>query len=184
MMNSLVFVTIGIVLIVLLWARSRRQGAALVRSQAAPDPSQYWAQLPPTDLLGRCFSEEDVGFIASLASQPVLRLLFQERRRLALEWLRLTRREARRLIRLHVRTVRFAPDLRPATEFKLLAQAGAFLLTYEVLTVLVRWYGPVRARAYVRSIQGLGGVLGALGSGIAGSIQPAPTARVVPAHGE
>ena len=183
-MSSVIFVTIGIVLLTLLWARGRRHGSAFVRSRPVTDASQYLAQLPPSSLLGRCFSEEDVRFVASLGSQAVLRLLLQERRRLALEWLRLTRHEARRLFGLHVRTVRFVADLRPATEFKLLVQAGGFLFTSEVLEVLVRWYGPFRAHAYVQSIQGLGGVLAGLGGGIAQSIPPAAASGIAPAHGE
>jgi hypothetical protein len=182
-MNSVIFLTIGIVLLTLPWARGKF-GSAFVRSRPVPEASRYLAQLPPSGLLGRCFSEEDVRFVASLRSQAVLRLLLQERRWLALEWLRLTRHEARRLLGLHVRTVRFAADLRPATEFKLLAQAGGFLFTSEVLEVLVRWYGPFRAHAYVQSIQGLAGVLAALGGGIARSISPAAAGGAAPAHGE
>jgi hypothetical protein len=180
-MSSVVFVTIGIVLLTLLWARGMRHGSASVRSRSALEASQTIVQLPPSSLLGRCFSQQDVEFVASLGSQAVLRLLLRERRRLALEWLRLTRREARRLLGSHVRTVRFSADLRPATEFKLLVRAGCLLFTSEVLEVLVRWYGPFRARAYVRSIEGLGSVLAALGSGIAQSIPPA---AIAPAHGE
>lgn len=183
-MNSVIFLAIGTILLILLWARGRRHVPAVVGCQLVSETPEYLVQLPPRGLLERCFSEEDVGFVTSLRSEAVLRLLLEERRRLALEWLRLTRREARRLLALHVRTVRFAADLRPATEFKLLAQAGAFLLTYEVLALLVRWYGPCRAQAYVRFIQGLGSVLATLGSGIARSASPVPTPRMAPAHGE
>ena len=184
MVNSGIFITIALVLLILLWARGRRRSSAFVRSRFAPEAAEYLVQLPPRDLLERCFSEDDVRFVAGLGAPEVLRLLLRERRRLALEWLRLTGREARRLLGLHVRTVRFAADLRPATEFQLLARAGAFLFTYELLMILVRWYGPLRAQAYVRSIQGLGSVLAALGSGIARSMPTTPTVRIAAVHGE
>ena len=183
-MNTVIFISIGIVLLILLWAGGRRPSAASVRSGAAPEASEYSVQLPPSGLLGRCFSEEDVKFVASLGSRTVSRLLVLERRRLALEWLRLTRREIRRLFGLHVQTVRFAADLRPVVEFQLLVQAGAFLFIYELLGALVRFYGPFRAQAYVRSIQGLGSVLANLGGGIAQSVVAAPASRVQPAQGD
>lgn len=182
-MNSMTFLAIGIVLLVLLWAVGRRQGIASVRSGAAPDASEYLVRLPPSGLLGRCFAEDDFGFVAGLGSRDMARLLVRERRRLALEWLRLTRREAKRLFGLHIRAVRFAADLRPAAEFQFLAQACAFLLTYEVLAALVWFYGPFRARAYAQSIEGLGSVLAALGSAIAQSVRGAGVRKIEPIEG-
>src|SRR5690242_16523879 len=110
-MNSVIFLGLGIGLLILLWAAVRRSGEPSMRSAAALETSEYLVQLPPSGLLGRCFSEQDVQFVASLGSRRVSRLLLRERRRLALEWLRATRRETRRLFGLHVRTVRFAADL-------------------------------------------------------------------------
>lgn len=183
-MNSVVFVTIGLLLLILLWTRSRRPGAVLVNSRLGQEASQDLVQLPPGGLLSRCLSEEDIEFVTRLGSKAVLRLLLQERRRIALAWLQLTGREARRVLRLHVQTVRSAADLRPVTEFKLLAEAGAFLLIYELLTILVRWYGPFRAQAYVGCLRSLGGLLAGLGSAITQLGLPAAAARIAPARGE
>lgn len=182
MIDSLIFVTIGVVLLVLLWTKSRRHDSAFIGSRLMSD--ECLVQLPPSRLLEQCLSEEDVRFVTTLGSKGVLQLLLWERRRLALKWLQRTRQEARRLLALHVRTVRFAADLRPATEFKLLMQAGALLFTAAVLEVLVRSYGPFRTHAYVRSIEGLGSVLAALCSGIARSISAAASTGIIPAHGE
>ena len=183
-MNSVIFLGIAIVLLFLLWATGRRPSAPSLRSAVVPEESEYLVRLPASGLLKRCFAAEDVKYVASLGSRAVSRLLVQERRRLALEWLRLTRREARRLVGLHVRMVRSAPDLRPAAEFQLLVRAGAFLFVSEALKALVWFYGPFRAQAYVRSIQGLGSVLAALGAGIAQSVVEAPTSRVQTAPGD
>src|SRR5579859_4722309 len=98
-MNSVIFLIIGVLVLILMWAGSRRRS----ESTDAPDVAEYRVQLPSGSWLARCLSEEDVRFVASLGSASVSRLLRRERRRLALQWLRLTRREATRLFGLHVR---------------------------------------------------------------------------------
>jgi hypothetical protein len=70
------------------------------------------------------------------------------------------------------------------TEFKLIVQLGSFLLLYQVLTGLVRLYGPFHTRSYVRFIQGLAGVLAGLGGRIAATVPQQPPASVQTAHGE
>lgn len=179
-MNSVIFLIIGIILLVLLWAGSRRRS----ESAGPPDTAEYLVQLPSSLLLARCLSQEDVRFVASLGSASVSRLLRRERRRLALQWLRLTRREATRLFGLHVRAARYAADLRPLTEIRLVLELGWFFIVYETLTGLVRLYGPFGTQAYVRSIQGLAVVLSHLGGRIAASIGPAPVAQLQTVRGE
>ena len=184
-MNSLIFLSAGLVLLILLWVAGRRRNSDSAGvSGAVPDASEYLVQLPPGSLMARCLSEEDVSFIESLASAGVCRLFLSERRRLALQWLRLTRREATRLFGLHVRTARYAPDLQPLTEGKLVVQFAAFWLIYEVLVGLVRLYGPFRTQSYVGSIQSLAELLSGLGGRIAASIGPAPVRRLQDAPGE
>ena len=134
--------------------------------------------------MARCLSEEDARFIENLGSAGVFRLLLSERRRLALRWLRLTRREAARLFGLHVRTARYAPDLRPLTEAKLVLEFATFLMIYEVLAGLVRLYGPFRTHSYVGSIHGLAQLLSWLGGRIAASIGPAAVEQLQAARGE
>lgn len=184
-MNSLIFLSIGLVLLILLWVAGRRRSADSSGAPGAvPDPSEYLVQLPRGSLMARCLSEEDVTFIESLGSPGVCRLFLAERRRLALQWLRLTRREATRLFGLHVRTARYAPDLRPSTEAKLVVQFATFWLIYEVLVGLVSLYGPFRTHSYVGSIESLAELLSGLGGRIAASIGPAPAERLQAAPGE
>jgi hypothetical protein len=98
----------------------------------------------------------------------------RERRRLAIAWLRQTRREAQRLLELHVRSVRYAADLRPGAEAKLFLAFGLFLLVYGMMLGFVFWYGPVTTRRFLESLQGLAGVLSQLGERIATSIGSRP----------
>ncbi len=178
-MNLVLIFGVAAVLLLLLWAVARRQNE---EAAGPPDPSEYLVRLPPPALLAKCFAVEDVRFAASLGSRPVLQLLLRERKRLALQWLRLTRAEARRLYRLHVRSARHAPDLQPSAEGRLLVHFGLFLLVYHMMTGLVLFYGPLRAQALIRSIESLANVLSALGGRIGEIVAPASvaSASVVP----
>jgi len=173
MTDYIIIIGIGVALLVMILAAGHRRSAeGFGPGGDAPNESEYLVRLPPCALLARCLSVEDVEFAATLRSPAVMRLLLDERRHLALEWLRQTRREAGRLFRLHVRSVRYAADLRPGAEFALLFQAGVFLLLYQVLVAAVKLYGPVRARGFVRSVHGLAELLSNLGGRIAESIAP------------
>ena len=172
-MNIFFVVGIGIALVLLLWAAGRSRSGT-----GSPSPQEFSASalpsvvLPSRALLAQCFSADDVDFVARLKSRQLSRLLFQERRRLAVEWLRQTQRQAVRVFRFHVSTVRHAADLRPGMEFRLLLHAGAFFVICQFLLVLVRLYGPLRAHVFVRSVSFLGGVLSDLGGRIVGVASP------------
>jgi hypothetical protein len=166
-------IAIALTLLFLLWVVWRREtnnGSAA--GGGFPDPSEYLVRLPKRALLDRCLSPEDVEFAAMLRSPALLRLLVYERRRLALAWLRQTRREAVRLFRLHVRTVRHASGLRPLAEAKLFSAVGLFLIVHGVMVGSVCLYGPFRTRRFLESLRLLADLLSRLGGRIAESIGP------------
>lgn len=173
MTNFVFIIAIGIALLFFLWVAARRgvSDAAAPRDNAA-QPSEYLVRLPPRALLDRFLSPEDIEYAATLNSPVLLRLVVRERRRLAAAWLSQTRREAGRLFRLHVRTVRHAEGLRPAAEVKLVFAAGSFLVVYAVMMAAVGLYGPLRTRRFLESLQGLANVLSNLGGRIAEGIGP------------
>lgn len=167
----LVFAIVAALLFLLLLA-SRRDSVEGGAGAGLSDDLEYAARLPERALLERCLSADDVEFAAVLRNSPVLRLLLRERRRLALAWLRETRREATRVYGLHVGTVRNAADLRPAAEAKLFFAVGLFFLTYALTVATVWLYGPFRTRRFLHSVQIQAQVLSHLGSRIADSITP------------
>jgi hypothetical protein len=178
-MSSVAIIAFGAALLLLMWLAGR--GRSEAASSASGDlSSEYVVRLPPRGLLGRCLAIEDVEYAEGLRSREVLRLLLRERRRLALGWLRQTRREASRLFRLHIRLARHAPDLRPAAELKLIFQLGVFFLLYQVLAGVVSLYGPFRARSFVNSVHSLADVLARLGGRIAENIVPGAALPVAP----
>ncbi len=167
MTGLMILIGLVMALLLLFWAAGRGRAANLGANRTEEESP---VRLPPKALLGRCLSIEDVEFAAQLGCPRIVRLLLRERRRLALKWLRQSRREAGRLLRQHVRAARHARDLRPAAEVRLWFHAGLFLMVYEVLMTAVRLYGPFRTRAFVRSVFAMAGVLANLGDRIAGAI--------------
>ena len=171
MTGFIILSVVALVILVLLWAGERGNDVFGFRPRES-DNAEYLVRLPRPALLRRFLSVEDVAFAARLQSPMVLRLLLGERRRLALEWLRITRREAGRLYRRHVRAARHATDLRPGVEAQLLAQICVFWILYELMCVLVRCYGPFRTQVFLRSMQALGRFLSGLSGHIADTAAP------------
>jgi hypothetical protein len=167
-------IAIAIALLVFLWVALQRgtdDGSGAIGK--LPDAPECLVRLPKRALLDQCLSAEDVEFAATFASPALLRLLVGERRRLALAWLRETRREAARLFRLHVRTVRHSRGLRPASELKLFSAVGLFLISYGVMVASVCLYGPLRTRRFLESLRILADIVSRLGGRIAESASPA-----------
>lgn len=149
-MDILFAIAVAGALLILLWVAVRRNVSGSLAAEPDFEPC-----LPPRALMQRILSIEDVEFAQMLPAPRVLRLLVAERRRLALGWLHQIRREAGRLVEMHVREARHAAGLRPATEIRLFAHMTLFLATYQVLLAGVWFWGPFRTRGYLRWIRGL-----------------------------
>ena len=176
MTNLMLIVGVCAVLVYVLLRLLRRGKEADGTMDNVAESGAPVARLPRRSLLDRCLSAEDLEFIESKKSSGLLRLFLRERRRLALAWLRETRREAKRLYGLHVTAVRHATDLRPAAEIKLLFAVGLFTLVYGAMIASVEFYGPFRTRRFLSSLHIMADVLTNLGGRIADSISSAPLA--------
>jgi hypothetical protein len=170
-----VFLTLLCVALVCMLLVMLRRGSQedLLRDDEICQGSEYMVRLPRRALLDQCLSAGDLDYVSLRNSPPLLRLFLHERRRLAVAWLRQTRREAHRLLRLHVSSVRFAADLRPAAELKLLLAVGLFALVYAAMLAAVWWYGPLNTRRSLQSIHALSGILARLVDRIVAGIVPA-----------
>jgi hypothetical protein len=174
MTDLVLLIVIPVALLLLLIAARRRSPDS---GRPYPDGSEYWVRLPKRALLDRCLSADDLEFVLGLRSRLVLHLLLAERRRLAREWLRQTRREALRLFRLHVRTARHASGLQPFAELKLFVSMTLFLLVYGAMAAVVSFYGPFQTRNLMGSLHVLANVLSNCGGRIAASISPAVSSQ-------
>jgi hypothetical protein len=175
---AIVLGTGALLLVLLLITRS--WGTATVASGVVIESGNL-ARPPARALLDRCLSLEDVRFVTTVRSPEVLQLLFFERRRLALGWLRRTRTEAGRLFRSHLRAARHAQNLRPAQEVRLLFYFMSLVFIYNLLTVLIRFSGPIRTAGFLRMAHSLSHVLANLGGCIADTVAPAGLAERSPA---
>lgn len=172
---AIVFGITALLLVLLLITRSR--GTAAGKSCGAALESQDLPRPPSRAILDRCLSLEDIRFVTTIRSPELLQLLLSERRRLALRWLKQTRTEAGRLFRSHLRAARNAQNLRPATECRLLFDFTSLVLIYQLLAILVRFYGPIRTAGFLRLAHSLSHVLANLGGHIADTIAATRTAE-------
>jgi len=127
------------------------------------------AGLPDRAFMERILAPEDARYIASLRLPRVHRLFLQERRRLAIAWLRANRAEATRLFALHRRAVRQTRDVSPMMEVRVACAFALFMLNYAAIVGLVQWVGPFRAGAILRLFDSLGGAMERLSRQVAAS---------------
>lgn len=108
----------------------------------------------PRDTIAHIFGSEDFGFVRASGSERLCRSFRNERRQIALNWVRGTFAETHRIMSLHFRTVRSSPDLSLSLEAKLVAE---FLLHQTMCLMLM---GGIR----VAGPDGLARLAGAVGS--------------------
>lgn len=171
-MNPIFLASISVALLWLLFLMLRRSTAEVGRVGLYPAGSEYEVRLPPRHLLDQCLSMEDLEFVRRRKSRVLLGFFLEERRRLADLWLRETRREAHRLFRLHLNSVRFATDLRPAAETRLLFAVAVFFLVYGALITAVWFYGALQTRQFLHSTHALARILARSTDRIARAIAP------------
>jgi hypothetical protein len=177
-MNPVFLASISVALLWLLFLMLRRSRAEIGRMALSPGGSEYEVRLPARNLLDECLSMEDLEFVRRRKSRALTGLFLKERRRLAALWLRETRREAHRLFRLHLNSVRFAADLRPAAEARLLFAVAVFFLVYGALITAVWFYGPLQTRQFLHSTHALARILARLTDRIARAIGPVAVPRM------
>jgi hypothetical protein len=170
MTQLILFVAIGVGLLLVVGRLLRdafgKRGVARDDYAAMAVEILHPAEVPPAALMNRIFAEDDLSFVSSEGVRPIRRQFLQDRRRIALSWLGLTRREALRILRLHLRAVRTNRSLHPLLEFQLLAHTLLFFAIYTLLWSIVATYGAFWARGFVRNVITLAGRLSALGARI------------------
>jgi hypothetical protein len=172
MMNPVFIALLCVALVWLLILLRRRSLEDPGRAADISHGPELVIRLPKRSLLNQCLSPEDLDFVKLRKSPALLELFLHERRRLAVGWLRQTRREAQRLVRLHVHSVRYAADLRPAAEARLFLSVVLFMLLYAAMLTGVLWYGPLRTRRSFQSMRALAGLLAQLAERIVAGIIP------------
>ena len=98
----------------------------------------------PKEYVSRVFSHADWEFIRGLKSRGVERLFQQERKKLALIWVRQTSAVIGRAVREHAGAARQSKNLDFLRETNILAQFLMLILSCQVLSIAIHVAGPVR----------------------------------------
>lgn len=182
-MNQLVlFLATGMLLLALLLFWALRATESATGSKALSDAQETLTalelELPPRALVERIFSPQDWDFVSSQTAVQIRITFLQERRTIALSWLRQTRRQAARLMDFHRRAVRWNTNLSPAIEIKLAANYVLFLLVCEILLGLIWLRGPFYARRMVGYAMGMAEQLWFISGQLLAGLDPARLSRI------
>lgn len=146
MSEILLFSASGLVFLCLLifWA-SRTLGSAVDPknlSAVQQALSDVQLELPPKILGTKIFSEQDWHFIHTQTPPSIQRAFLEERKELAIFWLRQMRRNVELLMKFHRTVVRGSVSLSPSLELRLAFEYLLFLLTFQVLCGMIDVKGP------------------------------------------
>ena len=155
MVAALAAASAGILLLILMLALLRDQAdsdsdalrAVLGQGDASP--------LPPHYVFDRIFNTADLDYIAAQGCAPLAALLANERRHLALLWLRTIKSEAFAILAAHRNAVRHHSDVRQWSELRLLLHVANFYCVYLAVYAFVKYRGAFRLHASVRSLRTL-----------------------------
>lgn len=150
MTGTISFLTVGSLLLVVLFLFLRRSGTSPGKindlANAHEALSALQSELLPHWFIDRLFSEEDWKFAHGHASSQVPSLFDRERKIVALSWLGQIREHVARLMDFHLRMARQRPDLKPLVEIKLTLEYMQFQLLCRLLDGLIRTLGPIHVR--------------------------------------
>ncbi|MGB8475335.1 MAG: hypothetical protein WCE61_14730 [Candidatus Acidiferrum sp.] len=93
----------------------------------------------------RIFAPDDMEFIASFGSASVRQFFLKERKKLAIQWLRMTQKQVRRLMDLHLKLASYTSEPSPRFEVKLAVNYLGFIVASNAVLILFWLGGPFRA---------------------------------------
>jgi hypothetical protein len=112
-------------------------------------------ELPPRALGERIFSEEDWNFISNCTAPGIQRIFLEERKALALSWLKQTRKRVGQIMTFHRIAVRQDVQLSPTLEVRLAVDYLLFVFSYNFLYALIWLRGPFFARGIISYVAGI-----------------------------
>ncbi len=149
-----VAVGLNAVALLLSWLQRKAGLPASSRDMSEAQDALRTAQveLPPRALGERIFASPDWDFISIQSPMRIQRMFLQERKAVALSWLRQTRKQVRQLRRFHRGTLR--ENLRPsaAVGVRLAIDAAWFRMVCDTARLLIWLGGPFWARRMARHV--------------------------------
>jgi hypothetical protein len=145
MIGFSVFIASAFLLVLLLFflEMKKEESADEVRSRTGNQiPYGRTETICPLEVTHSIFSQEDLEFVIHLGSPRLLRIFREERKGVALHWVRRTSHEIRMIMQEHARSARLSQNLKPAAEAKLFFQYIVLRLTCKLLMIFVRFISP------------------------------------------
>ncbi len=148
MMQLLISLIIGVAVLVSLYFLGRHpsvEGGAesLVRARTALSVLQ--GSLLPAESVGRLFLKADYDYVTRKSTNEVRNLFIEERRRIALLWVKQIMKQLRGLKEFHLGSARFYARLSPRTELRLAFEFFALLCVCRALQIALYLRGPYAA---------------------------------------
>jgi hypothetical protein len=107
--------------------------------------------LLPLDIVGRIFAKADREYVRSQGLDAAYGVFLEERRRIALAWVRQVRQRVMTLWHFHNHAMRHSPDLKFGSEARLAWNFVVLLLACQTLELLIYGVGPFTAPSMVGS---------------------------------
>ena len=149
MIQLIFFLFVGALLLSSLFFLARRgsraEGNAQVLVEARQALNALQVGLLPHELVGRIFADDDREYVASAAPGPVYELFLNERKKVALSWVKQVRAQVLSLQRFHLGAARFYTRLSLRTEIEFACHFTALLIVCRALQCLVYVAGPFAA---------------------------------------
>src|SRR5260370_12468319 len=144
MMPTAIFVAVAILLVLFLLLITKRKEVEEQESDqaTAATPSDCRDALQRPELVLRIFSREDREFVLEMRSPRLQQIYQEERRKVALHWVRKTSREVSRIMRTHRLMARLSRNLDVVAEVKLLWQYLELRFICGLLVLLIETLGP------------------------------------------
>ena len=134
----------GAVLLLLLAVVTKGWLAARQLQDVAPASREEDAMEPcAQEVVSRIFSRADWGFVRGLKAGRIERLFKQERKRVALVWVRQTSAIIRKVMREHAEAARQSANLKFSMEINIFAQFLALMAVCGTLSLAIQITGPV-----------------------------------------
>jgi len=151
---------VGLLLLVVLVVFALRQGSTArdihASSEFPGDPRHSGEfEVCPPELVARIFSREDWALILQTHSPSLERLFLQERKRIALLWVRQTSSDIRQVMQNHTEAAKQAADIHFRTELSLFLMYIELLLMCGTLLLLITAVGPPRLQRIASYVQEL-----------------------------
>lgn len=149
MIELILFLSIGVGLLLLLFILARRPAAVegsaqgLVETRSALRSLQH--ALLPAEFVERIFAKQDLQYVVSTAPPEIRDIFLRDRKRIALAWIGQVRRHILSLREYHFRRSRFYSRLSVQNEITLALDFMALLLQCRLLQILLFLAGPNQA---------------------------------------